>query len=354
MALKQKTSHISILFHYFLFTTLLCSLLGACSPRTIEQEITPTPMPTSIVPVKPVYKVSRGDIVRNFEFSARVVPIIQASLYFKTSSRVNRIFIKKGDQVKTGDLMANLEGGNSQIDQRRAEIKVEIAKLDLKQAELETPKWAWDYPIIMSKKNYEIELAQLDLDEIKAKIDETEIRSPIEGTVLSVSFTEGDEMEAYKVGIIVADVNQLELSADLVDKDMQLLTEGQSAQISPSSSPGKTINGVIHRLPYPYGKASQGNALDKEDKTTRITPEIKPQDMDLSMGDLTRVVVILERKDGVLWLPPQAIRKYEGRDFVVVQQGGELVRTDVKTGISSNDRVEIMEGLTEGQIVAAP
>jgi macrolide-specific efflux system membrane fusion protein len=354
MVSKQTPTRISHILRFFISTTLLCSFLVACAPKAIPQETTPTPMPTSIVPVKPVYKVSKGDIVRNYEFSARVVPVIQASLYFKTSGRVNRLFIKKGDQVKAGDLIANLEGGNSQIDERRAEINVEIAKLNLKQAELETPKWAWEYPIITSLKNYEIELAQLDLDEIKAKIDETEIRSPIDGKVLSVSFSEGDVMEAYKVGIIVADVNQLEFSADLVDRDMQLLTEGQIAQISPSSSPGKTITGAIRRLPYPYGKASQGNALDKEDKTTRIIPENKPQDINMSLGDLARVVVTLERKNGVLWLPPQAIRKYEGRNFVIVQQDGELVRTDVKIGISSNDRVEIVEGLTEGQIVAAP
>jgi multidrug efflux pump subunit AcrA (membrane-fusion protein) len=61
--------------------------------------------------------------------------------------------------------------------------------------------------------------------------------------------------------------------------------------------------------------------------------------------------VVLERKDDVLWLPPQAIRTFEGRRFVVVQEGDAQIRVDVKVGIESEDRVEIEEGLSEGQVV---
>jgi hypothetical protein len=63
------------------------------------------------------------------------------------------------------------------------------------------------------------------------------------------------------------------------------------------------------------------------------------------------VTVILENKPGVLWLPPQAIRIYEGRRFVVVQDGEGQKRVDVKVGIESPERVEIEQGLTAGQVV---
>jgi multidrug efflux pump subunit AcrA (membrane-fusion protein) len=74
----------------------------------------------------------------------------------------------------------------------------------------------------------------------------------------------------------------------------------------------------------------------------------------LELGDIVRVTVVLERKDDVLWLPPQAIRTFEGREFVVVQEGEAQRRVDVKIGIESDDRVEIEEGLTEGLIVIGP
>ena len=69
------------------------------------------------------------------------------------------------------------------------------------------------------------------------------------------------------------------------------------------------------------------------------------------MGDLVRVKVELERKDDVLWLPPQVIRMFEGRRFVVLKDGDVQRRVDIKAGIETQERVEVEEGLDEGQVV---
>jgi multidrug efflux pump subunit AcrA (membrane-fusion protein) len=113
-------------------------------------------------------------------------------------------------------------------------------------------------------------------------------------------------------------------------------------------------DGKIRKLPYPYGTAKDVKATDKEDKTTRVTLNGDLANIGLTMGDLVRVVVVLEKKDNVLWVPPQAVRNFEGRRFVVVQDGDGQRRVDVKIGITGDDRLEIVEGLTAGQIVVAP
>jgi multidrug efflux pump subunit AcrA (membrane-fusion protein) len=69
---------------------------------------------------------------------------------------------------------------------------------------------------------------------------------------------------------------------------------------------------------------------------------------------MIKITVVLQKKDDVLWLPPQAIRSFEGRKFVVVQEGALQQRVDVKTGIISSEKVEIIDGLKEGQIVVSP
>ena len=79
--------------------------------------------------------------------------------------------------------------------------------------------------------------------------------------------------------------------------------------------------------------------------------EKTPEEFGLELGDLVRVEVVVEREDNVLWLPPQAIRTFDGRKFVVVQDGELQRRVDVKIGVEGEDRVEIEEGLTEGQVV---
>ena len=63
------------------------------------------------------------------------------------------------------------------------------------------------------------------------------------------------------------------------------------------------------------------------------------------------MTVVLEARQEILWLPPQAIRTFEGRRFVVLQDEDAQRRVDVKVGIQGEDRVEIEEGLSEGDVV---
>ena len=71
----------------------------------------------------------------------------------------------------------------------------------------------------------------------------------------------------------------------------------------------------------------------------------------LDVGDVAQVTITLARKDDALWLPPQAVRAFEGRRFVVVKDGDRQRRQDVKVGIISTDRIEILEGVKEGDVI---
>ncbi len=66
---------------------------------------------------------------------------------------------------------------------------------------------------------------------------------------------------------------------------------------------------------------------------------------------MATVVIFLEQRDDVLWLPPTAVRSFQGRDFVVVQDGDLQRRVDVRIGLESEDRVELLEGAELGQVV---
>jgi hypothetical protein len=72
------------------------------------------------------------------------------------------------------------------------------------------------------------------------------------------------------------------------------------------------------------------------------------------LGELVNVTAIIERKDNVVWIPPQAIRNFNGRRFAVVQDGDVQRRVDVEIGIQAEERVEIETGLEVGQTVVGP
>lgn len=353
---KSSALHQTIAVRFVLLIVLAALVFSGCSAQpAAEEEATPTPLPTPVIPTKPTYTVQKGEVLRQLEFTGRVVPVVQESLFFKANGRVDEVLVKKGDPVKAGQLLASLESGTSAIDLRRAEIYLEMAKLNQAQTELNTPKFLKDYDIIIARSRYEVELAQLSLDQIKAQVESTQIVAPFDGTVLSLFLSDSTAVEAYKEVAVVADLSALEISADLSDKELTELEEGMPLQAWPVSSPGKKSDGTIRKLPFPYGKATtEVKETDKEDKTTRITLASSLEDMGLGQSDLVRVVVVLEKKDAALWLPPQAVRNFEGRKFVVVKDGDGQRRVDVKVGITGADRVEILEGLEEGQVVVAP
>jgi RND family efflux transporter MFP subunit len=197
----------------------------------------------------------------------------------------------------------------------------------------------------------DVERASLYVQKLEAAIADAQIIAPFDGQVLSISLSEGRPVDAFKPVATVADPGALEVSADLVSTQLQDLAEGMSVTVVLVSRPGQEIKGAVRKLPYPYGSGGGSTKIEEEDKSTRVTLEANAIGAGFEMGDLARVTVLLERKDNVLWLPPQAVRTFEGRKFVVVQDGEAQRRVDVKVGIEGEDRVEIKEGLTVGQVV---
>jgi RND family efflux transporter MFP subunit len=224
---------------------------------------------------------------------------------------------------------------------------------------------------------YDIELAQQDLDlarmrqsEIQAGVDVTRtllslqrlrdqlsdarLVAPFDGVILSTSIIAGSQVQGYKTVMSIADPTELEIMADLTTGELSELTEGAVLLAEVVNRPGEQVPGFIRRLPYPYGGGGKIEGVQDDDTSTRITLEKSVDELGMRVGDRVRITVELERSVDALWLPPQAVRSFEGRNFVVIQEDGGQRRLDVTIGIRSSDRLEILDGLSEGQIVIAP
>jgi multidrug efflux pump subunit AcrA (membrane-fusion protein) len=140
----------------------------------------------------------------------------------------------------------------------------------------------------------------------------------------------------------------LEVSSEPDSITSAKLQAGMPVTVTLINRPGVSINGQIRSMPV-FSLSDVG-----QDKSTRIALETSPQDIGLGIGDLVQVNVVLQKKENVLWLPPQAVRTFEGRRFVVIQDDQGQRRVDVKVGLLNNDRLEIVEGLSEGQVVLSP
>jgi len=345
-------------------------LVSGCikSPGQSLTSSTPTPLPTLAVQSKPTYTVQRGTIQDEIIFEGRIVPVKQQELYFKISGRVRKTYVKEGDVVKAGTLLADLEAADGlerqqalrELSAKRAQIRLNMAKMNLSLFQMNANPYDKSYESELFLRSAQVDLAQLDLDEAMMSVnDSTKVLSdsqliaPFDGKLLSLNVEDGKEVTGYKPTAVIANVDELEVSADSKSDITGKITEKMQATIR-ATDPASSIqpqNGTIRRLPYSFGGVSSD--AESNDKTTRISMDIAPQQAGFKLGDLVRVTVVLQKKDDVLWLPPAAIRTYEGRNFVVVKSGAIQQRIDVKLGIQQEDKVEILDGLQEGMVVIA-
>jgi multidrug efflux pump subunit AcrA (membrane-fusion protein) len=199
----------------------------------------------------------------------------------------------------------------------------------------------------------DLEQAEMDIQDLQDQIATAQLVAPFSGQILSLNIQSGDAAQAYSTVGVLADPDALEITAELGSEELSQMALGQEAVISLRNRPGETFQGTVRQLPYPYG----GTTVDTGDDDTAVHIAIEGEaapsaGVDMALGELATVSIVLQEKDDVLWLPPAAIRTYQGRDFVVVQLAdGSQKRVDVLLGITTDERVEITAGLEEGQTI---
>lgn len=180
--------------------------------------------------------------------------------------------------------------------------------------------------------------AQLNIDQILGDIEQSSLYAPFDGTVLEVNVSPGSSVAAFDTVMILAIPEPLEISANLAFNDTQQLSVGMVGTCELMNRPETAVQCVVRQVPLSNRDA---------DQTVRVAATLN----EIPSGQLIEVDMPLDVRDDVLWLPPEAIRTFQNRTFVVVQsEDGERV-VDITIGLQTDDRVEVETGLNEGDIV---
>lgn len=358
-----------------IFIFLAAIMVSACGLNSTP-EPTATPLPTQ---VRPTVVVQRGELVQLLELYGRIEPIYTSRLAFSTSGKIRNVYVDPDAWVTKGQLLADLDSINRfQVDLdearekgrlaaqvyesrlRRAQLAVEIAQLnhDIAIAQNRTAEE-------IKLADLQLELAQLDLKEVtasitleentaqvarlEASVEAARLYSPADGRLIG-ALTPGTPVSANAAIGLVGDPNRLELAVKVNEDELQHLTEGITVTVRLEKQPGQSFVGTIRQLPYPYGTGEAYNDLSQ----VYITLDKKAMQAGYQIGDGGRATLVIDRREDVVWLPPQAIRSVSGRVFVYVQGNSGPQRVNVTTGIYNRDQIEITEGLTEGQVVILP
>jgi multidrug efflux pump subunit AcrA (membrane-fusion protein) len=186
--------------------------------------------------------------------------------------------------------------------------------------------------------------AQMTIDQLNAKIAQSSLVAPIDGVVLEVAIKPGDQVQAYKAVITLAIPEPKEVIATLAITDAQRLSPGMIGTCQVMNRPETAVQCAVRQIPLSNRDA---------DQSTRIGAALN---LVTAMTDnqLVEVKMPLQTRANVLWLPPVAIRTFQNRTFVVLDTPDGPRSVDVQIGLRTDDRVEIISGVSEGDVVVGP
>ena len=158
---------------------------------------------------------------------------------------------------------------------------------------------------------------------------------------------EVDEVvEGYRTIIEIADPSDLELQMEVSVDQFDRVEVGQSAQVQITS--GTWAPGTVSRLTT--RTSGRDAALRREEYVVHLRLD-QADAVSFRMGARHAARVLVDFRRDTLLIPVAALRAFQGRTYVRVLEGVQRREVDVKVGVRTDTRVEILEGLESGQTV---
>jgi membrane fusion protein, heavy metal efflux system len=305
-----------------------------------------------------------GEVVTNDLNSIRVSSVV--------SGAVRKIMVDIGSKVSKGDVLFeldSLEAAETKADYLKKAATYRLATQTAeREASLFAKMVAAEVEVIEARNKQveaEIELAgaRSRLERIGISKKEIEalgsgtaaainsalsVYAAIDGVVLERFANPGDQVEPGKKIMLVSDISEVWINADIKETDSSLQSLHNSkipCEVRTPGVDGKTVPGIIEAV---------SAKMDETTRTIRARISVNNPDGLLKPGMFVTVNVMTQADEAVLAVPEAAVLSDEGRNFVFVHKEGDYwVRRPVETGVSYEGFTEIKQGLSKDQMVIA-
>lgn len=176
-------------------------------------------------------------------------------------------------------------------------------------------------------------------------VEDANIRAPFAGTVYRIPVSVTEYVQQGDLLLEMADLHKMQVRAYFDEPEIGKLRVGQTVTIKWDAQPGRTWHGHIARVPSTIVTYTTRNVGE-------VLVTIDDADNDLLPNTNVRVTALVSNEPNALNIPREALHTENGKPYVFVARGGKLHRTSVKVGNINLTQVEILSGLTEGEVVA--
>jgi RND family efflux transporter MFP subunit len=336
---------------------------------------TPAGKSGQAAPVVAVEKVEQADLSQTLSLAAEFRAFQQVSLHAKVSGFLQSISVEIGDRVKEGQVIAQLDVPEQYNDLEKATAAAAAAMQEVARAEAAASEAhlsftrlrgvADEHPKLVAQAELDtatardaasassvaaakqkVEESQAEIKRVKAMIGYTTMCAPFSGTITRRNADPGALIQAGTSSntqplVEIAQDSKLRLTFPVPEATVPLLTVGAPVHVLVRTLDAQ-FDGKISRF---TGK------IDRATRTMWTEVDVENPDGKFKPGMIAEVTLTTREKKGALAVPVQAIAPGEKPSVLVVGGDGVLQKREVKLGLETPHRTEVLDGLHAGDLV---
>ncbi len=349
-------------YQYLIITVFLGILLegSSCSKSKAVSKVEEK----EVFPVR-VIQVERGNIESKIAYLGNLEAYKEVQVYSTIPTRITELKADVNDYVNEGDILATVDNVKIEQGVLQSEAAVQSA-----QAQYDNMKTEWQRiqklyeQNAVSKSQYDAvrtqkEAAEAMVNQVKAgmksakeQLKDSYIKAPISGIISVRNYNVGDQTSPQFPAFSVVQMRKIKIMIDIVEAQISQIKEGQKAYIKVDTYPGEVFIGKVDKK-YP--------TINPMTRTVKCEIVIDNANLRLKPGGFARVEIVVDQHQDVLVIPKHSIiektsLEYLGGEirnnriivdkYVFVVQDSLALMREIKTGLESDDRVEVLKGLS--------
>jgi RND family efflux transporter MFP subunit len=337
---------------------IVAALTFACSGNRASEE--ESSADASSISEVTVTRVARGTVSATVTVTGTVaaLPNRDVKVSSLVAGRIARLRVAEGDRVGEGQIIAEIEDRPYRDQLQQAEAAVAQAKANFENAQLNRDrnedlfkrgivarKDLEDARTQMSVQQAALRQVEAQLELARLQIARTQVHSPLTGTVVKRFVSDGEQVDGTAAQPIaeVANLGRVEFYGNVPAAYLDRIHVGETLAVTTEAVPGKPLEGRIVAI---------SPAVDPATNIGLLRIRLANPGGRLRLGMFLTAQLAVETHPNALVVPSQAVyRDEKGQPRVFRVQGDTAEAASVKLGLETNQRVEILSGLREGETI---
>lgn len=257
---------------------------------------------------------------------------------------LQRVYVKEGDKVSKGQLLAMVDDGGMGQQLAQMQIQADLAKTTFERQEnLWNQKIGSEIQFLQAKSNYEGQ--QKAVSQMRSQLAKNSIRAPFSGTVDDVITEQGSVVSPGQTPILrLVSLTDMYIETDVPETYLGNVTTGKDVEVN-FPVLGKTIESKIRQT---------GNYINPDNRTFKIQIDVPNKDKTIKPNLTARLKINDYSKENAILIPQSIISdNADGEQYIFVLQDKNEAKAIakqvlIKTGKTQGDKIEVLEGLKDG------